>query len=685
MNQTYTNAVYVRASWSSAWVLVPYLRADHVTFASAPVISSAKLSWAFGPEIMQADAGTFAPYPPLSLSSYYVKIVIDQAGDDRTWYGVVVDDEREWWGEYGINAESGKQSITAYGLEFLLEREIVGAAAVDPYNEHIIQRGIGFNLGAGQPQNSDYEPNRSGGVGALGTPIYAKSLDDAAEWTAYSAIEYLLAYNGPMDLFGTVKIPFQLAGGFASEGLTFIKPAMPTHGKTVWTLLNELMDRRRLYGFYLDVVDDVVVVQPFTFNAEVIGMSSGGFIPQNPAASWEIINDRTVTSLRIGKSNAHSRQQIICRGERAGSVFTVAYDWSNLEADWDSTLQTAYNTAASGDAGYAALDDYEKQNVNQLYRQQDKFKRVYSYLRIPPTWNGKANGEEVFPEIVPGTGVDKFWYGGMWFENHLPLLTDHDYSGNKIATNTVTDLTKEGSKAEKRRPFAVIYDAETTKYAYTDKIPRGDVYVTHNQETNGLDFSVSLRMQDDALGIILDTASHPQHAIAKQEFTAADATDTLDFKAQLEWQDVFATVYLLRDSWCEGRYPPDSELAGASDAFQPLLIHIPNAHLDYVVPGTVVAIDTAGAKVTSNGGYIRDNRERLEDLAQIAYEWYRTERRPIVAMLRRLDLDVSIGQMLSGIGNEEELNTVVTQIELDFLDGYQTVQTAYAELDVSRL
>src|SRR5205814_1345938 len=94
-----------------------------------------------------------------------------------------------------------------------------------------------------------------------------------------------------------------------------------------------------------------------------------------------------------------------------------------------------------------------KWTANDVYRLREELKRVFAYFRLAKDWDGKARGGELAcPQIDPDTGaVDSespinLWRPGLRFERHLPLLTDHDYSGE--ITPEVADDTPEGSQHE---------------------------------------------------------------------------------------------------------------------------------------------------------------------------------------------------------------------------------------------
>jgi hypothetical protein len=92
--------------------------------------------------------------------------------------------------------------------------------------------------------------------------------------------------------------------------------------------------------------------------------------------------------------------------------------------------------------------------------------------------------------------------------------------------------------------------------------------------------------------------------------------------------------------------------------------------------------------VTSNGGYITDDRERLKNIARVAYEWYCVPRYALDVTMRTLLLDYEIGQMITNIQHgtlTQAINSVVTEIAMDLVAGTTTIKTKFAELDLGVL
>jgi sirohydrochlorin ferrochelatase len=112
----------------------------------------------------------------------------------------------------------------------------------------------------------------------------------------------------------------------------------------------------------------------------------------------------------------------------------------------------------------------------------------------------------------------------------------------------------------------------------------------------------------------------------------------------------------------------------------------------------VVGVNDAGALEETDGGFVRDDRELLKDVARSAYEWYGQTRRAmtvvihdLVARVKRAEpdpptgalyTDLRIGVLITRLGAEPtDVNSVVTKLAFDLRQGTITVTTQYAEFD----
>jgi hypothetical protein len=675
------HVVYTKQLWADAWSLRPYLRAPQCTFSCGPDMSSAVLEYKYGNRHMH-DANGFAVFTPLDLSDRYVKIEID---DGPTWYGVVVDSDNDRGGEHevnGVEVVRGTQTFLCRGLEFLLQRKIIDTSIVaSDANEYEIERAIGFNLGSGLPGSSDKIGNMV--RGGIKSSIFSSTLEGAEEWDAAEILNYLIAYHVPGDVAGIDSLGW-FGSFFRYSGiLQHYTPAMQVHGKTFFQVLNELIDRRRLMGWYVNVdpANEHPEIVVFTFNRNPVNLPAN-IIPANTnQVNWDFDQDNQVQQFVLATDDATRFDRVIARGEPLGGCFTVSVVNGNLEPDWSTALQTAYEAGATGDPGYAADDEpRNRHSANLQARSRDSLKKVFRYFRVPPTFSGMVGVVAVWPQynpLLPGNGYNTLaaaesWYPGLRFQDRLPLRTEHDYTNPAAIVNA----TKASSKWEYVRPF-VFYMEPGERAYYIDRPTRGKL--DDEPESGGRFWAASLRMQDDAFGIIIDAPV--AHLLGKDSFTAADVDDETDYYGVVDYSYLYATVFAEGDAFAEAHWPVN--LLNV-DYVKELIINVPNARLDYLVPGTYIGVDDAGAAIATTGGFVRDDTEYLQNVARTAYEWYSDPRKSISVTIRDLAETRVRGELILAVGganNAETINSVVTNATYNMRAGTTTYVTQFAELD----
>lgn len=691
--------VYKKASWTDQWAIQSEdgLYCDWFKFACSPDANEAQLSRNFGPQIMGANDLGFVNRNPLDIEGEYIKVEISQDPivpfqSVRNWVGVVVKTTEQRWGKQGPTGEIGRQIFECRGLEFLLQRTIVDTAHVETEDdEEEIGRAIGFNMGSGHTTESVRIGNRSEDLGGNDAYIFAQTIsdepyrdEDAGLWSGQDIATYLLHYHPPRDRTLAQVVPFDLDDADGMEILAKFFPAQPAHEKSVKEILDELIDRRRIMTWWLetDPDDDRPSVRVATFNQTDLTLPSGAVIPANPnQTTWYTDDEGLIVDFQTVKDDSSMFHQVIARGEPLGVCFTIVNEEDCMEADWDPALETQYRNAASDAPGYGALEDWQKDSANQAMRNTDRFKKVYRYFRVPPDWDGVASGREVFRDPHAPTEVGlPVWMAGLRFGSMLPLLTESDY-GN---VTSVTSEMLEGSKPEYRRPFAVIYDFDADRYYTMDKMSYGQE-LDDGLRTNGRSWSANLRMQDDGFGVVVDAQGTYQHILAKDDFTAIDGQDFYDDAEALDWRAISCTVFCEFDGFAEAKYP--ETITSDDDAIRRIVFSVPNARLDYLAPETIIGVDNEGAlQRCTSGGYVRDDREKLKDVARSAYEWYSAPRRSINATIRTLIAPVQLGHLITNVGSvntQVVSNSVVTSLTFNLLQNEITVQTQFAQLDVS--
>jgi len=707
------HVVHTREKWADEWTEQPYLYCDSFSLVAGPDVAEATLSFDYG-VITPSDSLNSSTRAKRELSGHYVRVMLDQFTEDDEetvvyWYGLVIDTTEDREATVNLNdtaVESGHQTFHCRGLEFLLQRKIVKTSWVTDTDggEIEIGRAIAFNAGAGRSSDHQRLGNKSETPGERDAPIFAFEIavgglkTEVAEtlWSVQDIVVYLLHYHPPADIDGTDKLNWTSPDGGDAEILEKIFPVQHSHGKSIKQHLDELIDRRRLVGYNIIVQgeDDAPKVNVFTFNKDTIDLPGGSTVPANGnQQTWYFDDDGTIETAVVNSDDATRYDRVIVQGAPLGACFTVAHlsggtPFDGLIKDWDDTSATAYDDGASADGGYSALISMDKQAANQAFRADDIFAKVYRAVMLDPgLFDGYANGETVCPDPTleidgePGASPSPFWYPGLRFLDRLPLRTDYDYS--TVEDFEATTLTIDSSQPNYIRPFAV---GKIGSLYYRLDQPGQGKSTAETLRDGGRNWAASLRMQDDCPGLFIDVHGAPQHVIAEDEFTPADDDDEADADAQMDWKDIACTIFCEFDQHVEARIPSE-ELTTEADQVRELLIERPEYRLDYLTPGTVIGVDDAGALITTDGGYVRDDRAKMQDIAQCAFAWYGQTRKALTIVQNDLICDHQIGELITNIGSAEspvEVNSVITKMVYDIKAGTVTVTAQYAELDFSR-
>ena len=702
------HTVSVRQHWKDAWTVTPYLYADSFTRCMAPAMSSAQFSYRYG-DILRPDLEAFDYYAPQDLLNWYVKIELQQGGGDAiTWYGVVIDNQKVPQGanrtDDNAPAQAGDQSLTAVGLEYLLEREPILTSVVEYQSgEKIVNRALTFNpirhLGSGFKDRA-YEANRSKNLGSKDAYIFAETLRSGYSdpWTALDVVAYLLEYQTPKDGNGVSIINWTIEDVEAISGLEYeVRDLRVSEKDTVFKLLNRLISRQRGMGWSLSVDSDIPTITVHSLAVDAVDIpaannGSSSRLPENSSkTAWNFDADGLVHNPSHVESATQQFDQVIVRGARRGAVFTVGTQSGTLIEDWSAAQETAYQSGASAATGYSTMGNSDRERLHILVRSQDALKRVYSYFRLDDAWTGlDYNSNIALPSVSNSAITAPFWRPGLRFAKYLPLFTDHDYSGSKIGSGAVTTNTPDGAIAEYMRPLVIIKDDKN--YYWLAEGFNSAASVEQLTPDSAGHSGFHGQMQDYAPGVIVKVSGFGQHGIAKGSFTpyALDANDKSDLytKPVIDYSTaIYATVFVEFDDYLTASYPADP-VTPQGDAVRKLIIDMPELRQDRVCKDTIVGIDANGAVIKSDGGYVRDDTYFASAIATLAWQWYGQPRRVLNLTRHSLILasGIDVGTMVTTIGAAAEtVNTVVSRLVFDTRAGTVNYLTQFSEFDLSGL
>ena len=502
----------------------------------------------------------------------------------------------------------------------------------------------------------------------------------AQAWTAKRVVSYLLTSFLPVDINGDSKIIFRMA---ETDQLDYKLPVVEYAGQTPWQLLNRVVDRRRALGVRANVdydaseAADVVTLTVFTALLNDVTLPDGTVLKANTnQLELDMSSAVNINSLQLTKSIMQQYDRVRVIGERRGSVCSLQPGVS-VEADWEESKAAEYNVARSEDSNYDGLDDDDKSRANARFRAADEFRDVFCQWLVPADWDQTAFSNKVFPGLNGDGEVDDSvksaqWVAALRLQSRVPMLAGEDYSGEFDPL--------EDADPQDFLPLMVWFDKELSERLDADADTTED----------GRKWSVQTRVLQNAPGLRLEVVGGQQHFIASDLYEENGTYEALEESDHALASDSWrATVYMQWQDRVEAIEPAEPV---SGDVQRTLEIMVPNAFLDYLVPGTTVGVShpVSGSTdyVTAAGGWLRDDRERLQNIAALAWEYYQSQPQRLVFSYRAVSSVLPVGSLvtqLTGEGDPTDVNTVVTSLQVDLRNQSTTVQTAFAELDFAEV
>lgn len=682
---------------------------------AGPTIDQALFTIRYSGRFKRPGRPGFEVVPPQDLLDKFVRV--DFAGE--RWYGVFVDDDRDEHGSFGLGVEqTGQQRVTALGLEFLLTKTVVTSTVVRMSDGTIttLGRGLTFN---GDEDGSVYGNMYERDV----SPFYVfdgRHRRDGTPWSSFEALDHLLAYHPPTDGSGAALGTWELAGA-SQDPLGWLRQTVPTDGRTLFDLVENLVDRRRGLSWYVSFDEETgtVTLNPFTQTADEVVLPGVGTIPVNvDQVALDFEGSVDVDPARVRSTALTRYDRIVVRGARKTTTATFPFrrrveaDPHSFVEDWTENEEAAYLAGAGFEPGYDDLDFEQKVKRNTEIRSSESLSRVFRRFRLHPEFPGRLVDDdgsgsqylvapphdddlnplaEWHPETNP-TG-EPLWIDGLRFERELRLVDRAVYSGSRIADGTwLADVSQESSFAP-RPPLVFCRTTYPADHPDGEPVRFAPVQLLSDSAANvgsedAREWSLAVEVLDDAPAIQLE-ASKPAHFFGRRVFDVTAAAvaeeDEPDSNGGLDWaSDTRATLTFEQESHLVHAEVITERAEGEHQ--RDLLIERPEFRRDYVVPRTVVAIENGELVYSESGGYVRDDLPRARAVAKAAAAWYGTERHALRFGVGQIVKLVSLGQLVTTIGKGATLRTVnaaVTRIVYDF-DAVRTdIETSFGELDFS--
>lgn len=695
---------YTRATWTASWTERPLLECLRLTDALAPSHGSAEFTIPYGTGLMPQigsrpadDVPTVFPKP--EYLDHYVKVILSTG---VTWHGIIVEQDDMQLGVLDGNP-SGRITYTAFALTFLFERaeplrKSVVLNSQDTPEKITVNIGIPFN--AGSDGRSDRTRVASANYDDTKKCFTDRTLTtEPKRWTAKTAFEYLLKEFPLKNANATELIQVTMTTE-SKACLDYELPEFAYHGMTFWEIFTKLVDRRRGLMLYAKIVNDQLALVVDSSAKTQITLPSTSVIPANRnQTEYDFETATNVGRISIGKSALQKYDQVEVIGEQVGVVFTVSPELTStgqMDFDWETSLETEYESGATGETGYSSLTTEQKAAANADFRAADKFAPVYSWWRLRWLWNGKGknkiSGGTNKPAVITVkdngdldiTTVAPFYLDGLRFADFVPMRPGIDYRTD------VTTETDDGDEHQKDYLAPMVFVQLNPVNTHSSSADEGWV---HAERINAAlktgatereyEWAIQLKARRDAPGLILEVVGAPQHYTAVDTFSGDSGVDDVPENQGVNLRNWLATVYMPLQQHVRGVYPkPDDVESG--DVKRVLQIQLPGCHLDYLIEGSVVAVK-GGALQTTEGGHLRDDRKRADDLAKLAYQWYGETRQTLNMSFRGIAEGFSVGQLIKSVkqdGITQDINTVVSAVTLDLKGVSSSIATNFAELDL---
>jgi len=733
--------VWLKSRWQDDWQLVPELWCGEATWAVNPTLPTAQLEHRYGSGL-RVPLTFFQFWPRINNKlRQYVRVDCllnfinpdDESPLLRRWYGVLEIEIDELHGPMlGVEEGqptafgTGKNHWTAYGLESLLDTVdctasiIQGESAED---EITVARAIPFNPRV--PGTLKRRGNRSASADGDGVYRFHNRTSGGSDWSTRECVKYLLKHDAPKEYSGERALPFVL---FDPEGIapTWDDPELPRQDRTVRELLNALLARQRLLGYRVLVEEpsegdpnaggQQISIVPVSFAGEDLpldpeGSTGDAVFKANPSQKILAIEQDRGATASLKRSAADQFDQVVARGAQRTSTATFSYVDSTLALGWTEDQETAFEAGASNEAGYPPPAEVAARAwANFRARGVDSLKRVYARHILPQDFPGYVGDGEsgdagyvLQPSDADSEAPTPIAPDDRRFLTELPLLVDHDYSGNKIADQASVE---EGAAPHLHLQPLVLFRRidwtdDAKRYRHAEKAAD-----TLDLEVLGTapDFGtarVHVDHQDGALWV--EVSSGLQQAIAKTDFTPLPVDTLVVADAFGDFRFLLATLAVPWSQYAEARFPVELAPQGVDGIRRMTLLLGDDYRADYVAPQTVVGLTAGGELIRSDGGYLRDDRPKLAAIAKLAWQWYGKFRQALSFHTSLVNNALEVGDYLVSIGDpaipgdiHDDVGSVVTQLrlamplaesegQLSVAAPHMAYTTAFGELDALQL
>lgn len=698
------------------WTPAPSVFCNRLELRTLPEIDAATLVYHVG-EIYQHhgtnNPGTYNPLATLARSYVRIRVVDPNNGDLVVidWVGMI---DRKSVDNIAGNVCNADQYFHAYGLAHELGKKIVTLSKVasshtGPTTVNTIQRGIGFNIDDVEPNTPgnrfddsviryfSRQPNLNRSDAASGSPC-------AVAWTPEAAMLYTLENDAP------AEIQWTLAGQKTALNVR-IGPEVVRDRRSVLEIVSDIIGRGTGLVAWISAEDNPAASDPtrlqMTINIASTSPSDiviGAYLfPQN---NNQISIDATLApdfgELEIAESGFGAYDEIVYEGNWITTTATMRLDGECGPA-WLSQDETDL-VAADPDAANPNL--VERNKAADEFRATDRFRQVFTtfgmhVVEIEPVFDNPTQDTYA---LAPDPNASINTAADIPVAYATPASGTHDI-WRKPFLREIPNPDLEDNKPFLIFPTTAGFDLTTTPNWTAEKWTRGNKLKTIGGGI-GVDQAQWFDVEIEAgrvgggdqtgttcytgPGFTIRTTAVPW-LIGSREMDAATAVmpqndyRNVDVNG-LAWQTALLTATIESDIRCRFAFPA-APVAIGNTPLRTKVVVVPSMRFDIALPGTVTGIDDTGAPVTvgTDGAIWRDDRRRLEQLAAADFAFSGPDHRTVRYSRELLIPDVLIGWMISSAQTScgvDTVNTVVTSIDLDFLQGRLAVRTQHEEVNI---
>lgn len=467
------------AATNAGWTTQDWLTCREFSYGAGLVVGYARLEQIIGrvKRPGRQNVESVGPSPnldysaPGTLSGLFVRLCLEDSGGTVTDVVPYVNSEGRtiyetvtyapvWWGKVRgpTRTVDGADDVTGglatwecAGLADDLDQCVIDdgyAVGADGATVSQLYRSPGFNTdvivgsgGSGNMSSSTYSVN--------GATINIFQITNGGAWTGIEACNYILAGFARRNVGGS---PYGQAWAISDPlgALTFELPQTEIDGKTVLSVLNDIISPRRGLTWYLTVSGSVPTINVTTTIASAVG----GLPGSSSTTTLTVTDSDFLTGVNLVEDDSNTADIITITGERTHSGITLSYvavGGGSLVDGWSVTEETAWNN----DPASAVASN------------------VWRRFVLSGTWNGN--------NYTGGTGLandsDGSYSGGvvspspLWVSGEAALPSDGVPSGggrggtikpsiyySGDSGSTWVDLTADVSITVEKEPFAVVLD-----------------------------------------------------------------------------------------------------------------------------------------------------------------------------------------------------------------------------------